>query len=172
MIRKALLLIVLLASCAFVLFSCGARADFFAGRAYSPDELQTLLASARETEDQNADTTVEPTYYFVEGGGVVYHSNPHCSYLKNSTGVLPGTLSEALAVGKERLCTACAKTQTDISQSDEAPNERGCYYTPGGTVWHYDASCVTLAYSEIVHSATVAQAQLDGKTRPCTRCGG
>lgn len=41
--------------------------------------------------------------------GTVYHFNPECSHLKNSSEVVTGNIKEALNGGKNRACKDCAK---------------------------------------------------------------
>lgn len=170
MIRK-LMAVLLLLACALGLFSCKADTDFSGSGSLSEEEMRTLLASMQgETTGTDGQ---EKLYYFVSGSGTVYHSNAACSYLKNSKNVIEGTLSEALAAGKETLCSACAaeEQKQDSAPPDTEENARICYYTAGGSVWHYDSACATLSHSENVQTGTVAQAMLEGKTRACARCG-
>ena len=168
--KKNLLLLAAMAGvCVFGLISCRNRTEFSGGNPLSEEQAKELLATEpKKPETPPVLCEEEQTYYFVEGNGSVYHSEPSCTYLKKSQNVKSGTLAQVLAAGKVKLCGTCAKKQTSVL--DESVTERTCYYTAGGTVWHYDRSCGALARSSDVRSGTVDSAMLDGKTRPCTRC--
>ena len=165
-LRSALLLLL---ACVCLLCSCRSRAEFSAGQKLSGEEAQEALASMGETAAE--DNAEEKLYYFVMGSGTVYHSLQTCSHLKNSKNVQCGTLSQVIAAGKERLCATCARNEKEAQASDETDAARVCYYTVGGSVWHYDSACASLAHSENVRSGTVEQAMQEGKTRACARCG-
>ena len=169
--KKNLLLLAAMAGiCAIGLVSCRSRAEFSGGKSLSPAETKELLSEEpKEPVTSEQILPQEKAYYFVEGSGAVYHSDAACTYLKKSQDIKNGTLAQALAAGKERLCAACAKKQPSAPGEEQADSV--CYYTAGGSVWHYDRSCGALARSADVLSGTVNAAMLDGKTRPCSRCG-
>ena len=158
--------LLLLLVCTCLLCSCRRRAEFSGGQTLSDEEAREMLSALQEEPSAE-----EAVYYFVTGSGTVYHSSASCTYLKNSGNVQTGSLSQALAAGKERLCSACAKAGASALTTDNADPSRACYYTASGSVWHYDNACVSLAHSENVISGTVEQAMQDGKARACARCG-
>lgn len=41
--------------------------------------------------------------------GTVYHVSQTCYHIKEKQGVLAGTVDEALAAGKSRVCSSCGK---------------------------------------------------------------
>ena len=169
--RSLLGSVILLAVCLITFFSCAERVKFSGGNALTEEDAARLLADW-QGDAQTSDSTAQEeskTYYFVVGTGTVYHSDPDCGHLKNSRSVTQGTLAQALAAGKASLCKTCAKKE-NTTQSNTG-NDRACYYTTGGTVWHYDSSCALLLHSKDVRTGTVEQAMLAGKLRPCTRCG-
>lgn len=166
MTRAVLKAALLLLLCVCCLCACHRRAEFSGGQQISGEEIQEMLGTSVGESEPG-----EKLYYFVSGGGLVYHSSSSCSYLKNSKNVLSGTMAQVSAAGKERLCSACAKNEEDTPLFAEADAARTCYYTAGGSVWHYDSACASLVHSENVRSGTVEQAMLDGKTRACARCG-
>ena len=169
--KKWLLFALLAGMCVFCLLSCRSRAEFSAGEALSVEDTQALLASLQEkTGDEEVQQ--EKVYYYVAGSGSVYHSDVSCGHLKNSQNVQTGTLSQLLAAGKERLCASCAKKESGAAVMGDVDGERLCYYTSGGTVWHYNKACASLSHSKNVQEGTVTQAMLEGKARPCTRCSG
>ena len=45
--------------------------------------------------------------YFTQFGSV-YHVDPECQHIRNSSNVLQGTIDEAVAGGKTRMCKTCA----------------------------------------------------------------
>lgn len=45
------------------------------------------------------------------------------------------------------------------------------YWVKGGEVWHISEKCPSLSRSKSILSGTVAEAQENGKTRVCKRCG-
>ena len=177
--RKLLMLAAMTGMCVLGMMSCRSRAQFSAGKSLSPAETQALLASSQEKQTQAdaSDPEQKKEFYYVAGSGTVYHTRATCGYLKNAQNVHSGSLSQVTQAGKTKLCSACEKAQSEgLPALDEASEqasqeERICYYTAGGKVWHYDRGCATLANSENVLSGTETQAALDGKTRPCARCG-
>jgi hypothetical protein len=169
--RKLLLVIVASGLCALALSSCRVRAEFSGGETLSSEETQALLTSLQEKPSEELPQVQEKVYYFVTGSGVVYHSDASCGHLKNSKSVQSGTLAEARGAGKEKLCATCAKRDESVQAESPCDGDRSCYYTPGGTVWHYDRSCSALSHSENVQEGTVNEAMLQGKSRPCARCG-
>ncbi len=168
--KKNLLLFAAMAGmCAFGLLSCRNHTEFSGGKPLSEAQTKALLSAQPKESEAEVVPQEEGAYYFVEGSGTVYHSEASCTHLKKSQNIKIGTLAQALAAGKVKLCATCAKKQS--VELDDGETDRTCYYTAGGTVWHYDRSCGALARSGNVLSGTVDGALLDGKTRPCSRCG-
>ena len=165
--RKLILIAVVLALCVLGLCACRNRAVFSGGESLSGEEAQQRLDAMQGTQS----VSEEKVYYFVAGSGEAYHSDGSCAYLKNSEHVQAGSLSEAIAAGKVRLCTACAQKEGNEPLQDAVQDGRTCYYTVGGKVWHYDKECPSLANSNTVYEGTVEQAMLEGKSRVCSRCG-
>jgi hypothetical protein len=176
--KRFLLLAAMLGVCACSLLSCRNKTHFSAGEALSETQVRALRDSLWEQATNGEasapiNTQGEKIYYYVAGNGTVYHSDPLCSHLKKSQNVQKGSLQQATEAGKERLCATCAKKEQN---SDSVPEpgdveQRICYYTAGGGVWHYDKACGALANSKDVLSGTTEQAMADGKLRPCARCG-
>jgi len=172
MIGKLSTFVAALLICVLALLSCRADDGFSGGTELSAAEIQAMLDSAQEQTSASASIAHKDNiYYFVAGSGAVYHSIASCPYLKNSQNVQEGTLSQAFSAGKERLCSVCEKKGSGAQPLESAEGERACYYSAGGTVWHYEKSCSALAHSGTLQYGTVKQALLDGKSRPCIRCG-
>ncbi len=168
--RYLFLLVVIILTCACSFSACRARAEFSGGETLSAEEAQELLASLQKGTGEET-VQQDDLYYYVAGSGTVFHSDASCGYLKNSQNVQTGTFAQVQTAGKEKLCSACAKRDPGMQTVEHADGEKICFYTAGGTVWHYDAGCASLSHSKNVCEGTVTQAILAGKARPCTRCG-
>ncbi len=86
--------------------------DFVAGDTVTPDELADI---SREIFDERTETPTEPetlapdaTVYWLEGGSV-YHAQADCRHIAHADAdkIKSGDISEAIADGKERLCSSC-----------------------------------------------------------------
>ena len=104
----ALALMLLLLCC-----GCTATADFDAGEQLTAAELAALkeqLAAQKEEEDTapSAGSAVQDgTVYWLDSGKV-YHTNAACYHIAKKDSVKSGTVEEATAAGKERVCASCA----------------------------------------------------------------
>ena len=63
------------------------------------------------TEPDTPATAPDGTVYWTKSGSV-YHSHEDCSYLLKSKNILSGTVEEAQAARKPRLCSTCAKADS------------------------------------------------------------
>lgn len=63
---------------------------------------------SQEGVAQAAQTLSGTDVYWTKGGGV-YHLSEDCQHLNNSDTLILGTVEEAVAAGKARLCKTCAK---------------------------------------------------------------
>lgn len=97
-ISKATLFALLVA----LISSCTPETVVFVGETLSHDELRDMTFS----ESVTAESVADPTVYWTEGGSV-WHKDIKCSSLSDSKDVLSGTVSDALAHGKERECKRC-----------------------------------------------------------------
>ncbi len=94
--------------------------DFYAGDTVTPE---ALLEISREIFTETEEPTTEPetesrepetlapdaTVYWLEGGSV-YHADKACHHISHAEpeNIKEGKISEAVACGKERLCSSCA----------------------------------------------------------------
>lgn len=127
--KKGLFWLTLAGLCAFALTSCRARAEDPAQNALTAAQtgaLKTALLEAPEGENEkNSAQTVpekqpvddvtsqlpeeseqEDVCYYTDGGSV-WHLDPACSYIANSSGVKSSTVQQAQASGKTRPCARC-----------------------------------------------------------------
>ena len=131
--KRGLFWLTLAGICAFALTSCRARAEDPAQNALTAaqtDALKTALLEAPKGEtgenEENSAQTVpekppveeeavqtpaepeeqEDICYYTDGGSV-WHLDPACSYIANSSGVKSSTVEQALASGKTRPCARC-----------------------------------------------------------------
>ena len=171
------ILALLLACLALISFSaCRHTPGFSGGETLTKTEMEALRNSLLSEEYKNEVNDPEELpddaeCYFISGEGDVYHTKKDCSYIQSAKKLTFGTLEEAADAGKTRACTACAKT-SDVEAEPllEEVLARGCYYVPGGSVWHYDAACSAISKSKGVINATVREAIAQGKSRACSRC--
>ncbi|MBE6629415.1 MAG: hypothetical protein E7624_01025 [Ruminococcaceae bacterium] len=181
--KRGVLLLIAATLLVSALSGCRREGMFSAGEKLSPAEIEALqqsLLSEENSDVQNGALGVEDLpddaeCYFVLGSGTVYHTDKKCSYIKNSKNLTFGTISDALASGKTRLCSACGKGsdgEGNTSNEELTPEEleRICYFAAGGSVWHDTPTCSALAQSKEVISATVKEAIAAGKTRACSKC--
>ena len=106
----------------------GALSDrFHAGETVTPEKLLEIsaeLATSTETSDhtelQETDTGILPDtetlplstiVYWLESGSV-YHTDTSCRHIAHAEEeqLCRGTILDALEMGKERICTACASS--------------------------------------------------------------
>lgn len=169
--------------CILFASSCSDLEGFSAGDQLSGNSLELFIQDLFNEENNSAEKEpsseeLEPEEaecYFVSGSGEVYHTRADCNYLKNSKNVISGTLADASAAGKTRLCSACSKASGEKEEGndpalDEQTLKRTCYFVSGGSVWHYDENCSALSKSKEVICGIVEDAIAAGKTRACSKC--
>ena len=69
------------------------------------DESDTVKIYETETEIFEEQTDI---VYWTKSGSV-WHVSDQCRYIKNSKGVLSGSVEEAMEAGKEKVCSSCGK---------------------------------------------------------------
>ncbi len=96
---------------AWVLTACTPTDRFDAGHPIDREELASISAAVFETvgEPDAGDTYPKGTVHWTQGGSV-YHTDAGCYHLKRADEVLHGTVGEAEAAGKEKLCATCEKS--------------------------------------------------------------
>jgi len=90
---------------------------FYAGETVTPEQLESIAQMIRDEQTAKyPDITGEngETLYCWIAGGTVYHRSTACYSLSKSTGIVTGTLEEALAAGKERLCSVCGDAPVEV----------------------------------------------------------
>ncbi len=117
------------------LMAAGCRdlpSGFVGGETLTPERLQEISASlfppATEPEVETAVapspelSAIEGTVYWTNGGSVL-HIDESCYHLDRSDTVHSGSVEDAVATGKTRLCATCrdrhAATETAVSPSEE-----------------------------------------------------
>ena len=181
--KRRILALFVIIFCVLFVSSCGDAEGFSAGAQLSGTALELFMRdlfneendSAKEEPPSEEAEPEEVECYFVSGSGEVYHTRADCSYLKNSKNVMSGTLADASAAGKTRLCSACSKASDEKEEGsdptlDEQTLKRTCYFVSGGSVWHYDENCSALSKSKEVICGLVEDAIAAGKTRACAKC--
>lgn len=105
---------------------------FIGGETLTPERLEEISASlfppATEPETETVAvlspelSSIEDTVYWTDGGSVL-HIDETCYHLDRSDIVHSGSVEEAVAAGKTRLCASCrdrhATTETTVSPSEE-----------------------------------------------------
>lgn len=105
---------------------------FSGGETLTPERLEEISASLfPPTTEPKAEAVAEPspdlsaiegTVYWADGGSVL-HIDETCYHLDRSDAVHSGSVEEAVAAGKTRLCASCrdrhAATETTVSPSEE-----------------------------------------------------
>jgi len=94
--------------------------DFAAGDPVTPEELLEIsrelftqaepITTAPETESTEPETLApDATVYWLSNGSV-YHASKECHHISHATSkeLEEGLVSDAVADGKERLCSSCA----------------------------------------------------------------
>lgn len=117
--------------------------------------------------------------------GHVYHTHEDCQALNNSDELTFGTVDEAVAVNKTRLCSFCARRDdidTSVIATDDSETsasvEEGTTHEPLTVYWadgvdgfHMDPDCAELDDIEIIISGTIEEAQAAGHREACHKCG-
>ena len=103
----------------FALFlpACSNTLQFDAGTPITPEEIATRQAQLQEeAKGDEGDEESAPELQTPDNGtvfwlknGTVYHISQTCYHIKEKQGVLAGTVDEALAAGKSRVCSSCGK---------------------------------------------------------------
>lgn len=82
---------------------------FSGGYAVTPEYLESLSAEIFTTAEP-AETYPDGTVHWTAGGSV-YHLDADCRHLRRSKEILHGTMDEATDAGKEKVCSACGKSE-------------------------------------------------------------
>lgn len=176
----------------------GEDARLSTGEVLTPEMIESIFAeiSAAVTEKYPMETMDDGSVlvYWLSGGSV-WHASLNCGSMSgaSSENLSSGSISEAVASGKERGCRICAKelepteqtvleSTEDLTDSDETVGEKYpkeylngelvVHWLKGGSVWHVSRNCSSLAKSsdaDIV-SGTEAEAINSGKERACRIC--
>jgi hypothetical protein len=85
--------------------------DFYAGRPVSPEEISEIEAMIADGAEETAfrpETFADgsPKCYWTSGG-TVWHIDPGCGRISSSSPLSCGTVEEAEADGKTRVCAVC-----------------------------------------------------------------
>ncbi len=128
-------------------------------------------------DKENALSAIEGNVYW-SPFGKVYHTDPECHTLNQSDELTTGSVDQALAAGRTRLCSYCAKRDgiegvrtDDVDVSDyEVANDVAVFWAKDGDTYHFDADCTTLAEVEELVTGTVTEASAASHTVPCTVC--
>lgn len=91
--------------------------DFKGGETITPEILQDIQAelfqtatdTVADTQTKEAVTLAEDAVVYWLAGGSVYHAYRDCYHLSQSEEVSEGRVADALADGKEKLCSNCDK---------------------------------------------------------------
>lgn len=118
---KSFVIIISLILLATLLTACAASEPFEAGTPMTPGDVAALreeLLGKQENEkkeentdqsqEDNTDTLQGATVYWLESGSV-YHTDAGCYHIKEKPNVRSGTVADAGAAGKTRLCSSCAR---------------------------------------------------------------
>jgi hypothetical protein len=100
---------------------------------------------------------------------------PSCAPADGFDAGRPITPEELADISAELFTAADAPEDTPDESSDgegvgRDPNT--VYWTEGGSVYHRDPNCSHLKNAVSVKSGAVLTAQMDGKERVCSSCGG
>ena len=115
--------------------------------------------------------------------GKVYHTDPECHALNVSDELTMGTVEQAVAANRTRLCSYCAKRDgidgvrtddVDVSDYEVEPKEEAAvstvYWAAEGDTYHFDSDCATLADVEELLAGTVDDAAAAEHAVACTVC--
>lgn len=88
-----------------------------------------------------------------------------CSNALNYTGSArnTGILADDAAVSS-------IKQEIEDRENSLLAAEGDVFWTASGTSWHESYKCSYLTNSKTIYHGTVEQAQLEGKSKPCSRC--
>lgn len=128
-------------------------------------------------DKENAMSAIEGDVYW-SPFGKVYHTDPDCHTLNQSDELKMGTVDQAMADGRTRLCSYCAKrdgiegVRTDnVDVSDYEVEAADVFWAKEGDVYHFDSECATLENVEELVTGSVEDAAAVAHTVPCTVCG-
>ena len=85
-------------------------------------DFSPVSAEDVEAAQQNAIELGDGTVYWTPSGHV-YHLNPNCQAIINSTDIYQGTAAEAMAAGRDRACKFCAEASGSDVMKDLASTE-------------------------------------------------
>ncbi len=119
---RRLIVLLLAAWLMLALAACTAAEPFDAGTPLTPNEVAALQEQLENQQEVKADTQGEADrsestdennipqngIVFWLDSGQVYHSSESCYHIAEKPSVRSGTVSEAEAAGKARVCSACA----------------------------------------------------------------
>lgn len=96
---------------------------FSGGETLTPEIMESIrdhiYASETEKYPVVTDGNGNPVVYWVSGGSV-WHYNPDCSSIRNSSGVISGTAEDAVSAGKAHPCSKCSPPALRVSPVDTA----------------------------------------------------
>jgi hypothetical protein len=78
-------------------------------RSLTEESTLEILESQRDVTEHISETTTMPEIVYWTESGSVYHLTDQCSTLRHSNNILHGSVKEAMAAQKERLCKLCSE---------------------------------------------------------------
>lgn len=115
--------------------------------------------------------------------GEAFHTSPDCQAFTQSVELFTGSVEEAFAANRTRLCSFCAKRDgidgvrtddVDVSDYEVEPKEEAAvstvYWAAEGDTYHFDSDCATLADVEELLAGTVDDAAAAEHAVACTVC--
>jgi len=84
--------------------------------------------------------------------------------------------TEDFYTGKQLSSEELESLKNKVAETTAIPYETNIdgevivFWTSGGTVYHYNRDCSSLARSTTIESGTIEDAVAKGKTKPCSRC--
>ena len=92
----------------FALSACAITEPFEQGEVLSAEEVEARRAALLAEREANANKPYDGTCFWLVSGSV-YHISKDCNYIAGKENVQSGTVEEAGAAGKERVCSVCGK---------------------------------------------------------------
>lgn len=115
--------------------------------------------------------------------GKVYHTDLECPTLNDYDELTMGSVDQAVAANRTRLCSYCAKRDgiegvrtddVDVSDYEAEPKADAevstVYWAAEGDAYHFDPDCATLADVEELLAGTVDDAAAAEHAVACTVC--
>ena len=62
------------------------------------------------------------------------------------------------------------KQELEDKENSLLATESDVFWTPSGTLWHFDYKCTYLSNSKTIYHGSLEEARLEGKEKACTRC--